>query len=95
MTISYCVQFETSDQDQILTQLRGYKERELDRSPPTGFEAVSILRGTDDKTVIFQTQWADEETLEETRTSAPWEACIDLCSVFADDHKDAVFALDA
>ncbi len=93
MTIVHLIRFATSDPEQISTQLRGYKERELDRSPPPGFEKAMILAGTDDRSVAFYTQWADEAALENTRTSAPWEACMDLSDVFSDAHDETSYEI--
>lgn len=93
MTIVHLVRFTTSDPEQISTQLRGYKERELDRSPPSGFQKALILASTDDRSIAFYTEWTDEASLKETSTSAPWEACMDLSDVFSDAHDETTYEI--
>ncbi|HCX69318.1 hypothetical protein [Parvibaculum sp.] len=86
MAVALLITFETSQADHILTQLRAYKEREFDRNPPTGFIASSIAQEGDK--VVFRSEWEDDDALENTRDSAPFEACLDLCDIHADDRKD-------
>jgi quinol monooxygenase YgiN len=86
MAIALKITFETSQADHILTQLRAYKEREFDRNPPRGFLGAEI--STDDGKVVFRSNWEDDDALENTRDSAPFEACLDLCEIHADDRKD-------
>lgn len=93
MAVAHLVRFETSDQEQIETQLRGYRERELDRAPPPGLRAVRLLRGTDERSVAFYTEWDGMEALGEAKESAPWEACMDLCAVFSDTQETATYEI--
>jgi heme-degrading monooxygenase HmoA len=93
MAIAYLITYEASDPDTIVQQLKAYKERELDRSPPKGFLDARILEGTDGKTVTFLTEWVSEEELEDTRDSAPWEACMDLNETFSDSNKALTFKM--
>jgi len=86
MAIALKITFETSQADHILTQLRAYKEREFDRNPPRGFLGAHIEQ--DDDKVIFRSDWQDDDALENTRDSAPFEACLDLCDIYADDRSD-------
>ncbi len=86
MAVALQITFETSQADHILTQLRAYKEREFDRNPPRGFISSSVTQDGDK--VIFRSEWEDEDALENTRDSAPFEACLDLCDIYADDRKD-------
>lgn len=86
MAVALLITFETSQADHILTQLRAYKEREFDRNPPRGFISSSVTQDGDK--VIFRSEWEDEDALENTLDSAPFEACLDLCDVYADDRKD-------
>lgn len=93
MSVAYLLSYKTSKPVDILTQLRAYKERELDRSPPAGLRHARILTGTDGKSVAFYTEWDDAEGLEEMRDSVPWEACIDINDVHADSHTESVFEI--
>jgi len=93
MAIAFIVTYEASTPDTIVQQLKAFKERELDRSPPKGFLAARILEGTDGQTVTFLTEWEDEASLEDTRDSAPWEACMDLNETFSDSNKTATFKI--
>lgn len=93
MAIAFVVTYEASDPDTIVQQLKAYKERELDRSPPRGYLGARILEGTDGKAVTFLTEWEDEATLEDTRDSAPWEACMDLNETFSDNNRTATFKI--
>lgn len=86
MAVALLITFETSQADHILTQLRAYKEREFDRNPPRGFISSSVTQDGDK--VIFRSEWEDDDALENTLDSAPFEACLDLCDVYADDRKD-------
>lgn len=86
MAIALKITFETSQADHILTQLRAYKEREFDRNPPRGFIGASVEQS--DGKVIFRSDWEDDDALENTRDSAPFEACLDLCDIYADDRSD-------
>ncbi|MBA4211003.1 MAG: hypothetical protein C0454_15875 [Parvibaculum sp.] len=86
MAIALRITFETSQADHILTQLRAYKEREFDRNPPRGFIG-SRIEEVDGK-VVFQSDWENDDALEYTLDSAPFEACLDLCDIYADDRKD-------
>lgn len=91
MAVAFLIRFKTAKPDDILTQLRAYKERELDRRPPDGFKTARILASSDRKTVAFYTEWEDAAALEDTRDSAPWEACMDLNDIHADSREDTVF----
>jgi hypothetical protein len=93
MSVAHLIQFKTSSPDDILLQLRGFVEREFDRNPPKGFMSSRILLGSDGKSVAFYTEWENAETLEDTRDSAPWEACMDLNDVHADSRADVTFAI--
>ena len=86
MAVALKITFETSQADHILTQLRAYKEREFDRNPPRGFIGASVAE--EDGKVIFRSDWEDDDALENTRDSAPFEACLDLCDIYADDRSD-------
>ncbi len=86
MAIALKITFETSQADHILTQLRAYKEREFDRNPPRGFIGAKIEQ--DGSKVIFRSDWEDDDALENTRDSAPFEACLDICDIYADDRSD-------
>lgn len=86
MAIALKITFETSQADHILTQLRAYKEREFDRNPPRGFIGAKIEQ--DGGKVIFRSDWEDDDALENTRDSAPFEACLDICDIYADDRSD-------
>lgn len=93
VAIAHLVTYKSGTPDTILSQTVGYKERELDRSPPEGFLSVRILDAGDDETVLFLTEWESEEALAEVRDSAPWEACMDLNETFADDVAAATFKI--
>jgi len=86
MAIALKITFETSQADHILTQLRAYKEREFDRNPPRGFIGANVEQS--DGKVIFRSDWEDDDALENTRDSAPFEACLDICDIYADDRSD-------
>jgi hypothetical protein len=91
MAVAFLIRFKTSKPDDILTQLRAYKERELDRRAPDGFKSARILTSADRKTVAFYTEWDDADMLADTRDSAPWEACMDLNDIHADSRDETVF----
>ncbi len=91
MAVAFLIRFKTSQSNDILTQLRAYKERELDRHPPDGFLSARILASADKKTVAFYTEWEDADALDESRDSAPWEACMDLNDIHAEGRDETVF----
>lgn len=93
MPVAHIVQFKTTNPDDILTQLRAYAERELDRNPPKGFITSRILTRADRASVAFYTEWESEALLDDTRDSAPWEACMDLNEIHASGREDATFAI--
>ncbi|MDO8289064.1 MAG: hypothetical protein Q7T44_07580 [Parvibaculum sp.] len=93
MSVAHLIQFKTSAPDEIISQLRGYSERELDRKAPRGFVSSRILVGADGKSVAFYSEWDDSETLEDTRDSAPWEACMDLSDVHANGRSETTFEI--
>ncbi|PKQ02296.1 MAG: hypothetical protein CVT73_19035 [Alphaproteobacteria bacterium HGW-Alphaproteobacteria-12] len=86
MSVALLITFETSQAGHIVTQLRAYKEREFDRNPPRGFIGASVV--AEEGKVIFRSEWEDDDALENTRDSAPFEACLDLCDIYADDRTD-------
>ncbi|MAB13352.1 hypothetical protein [Parvibaculum sp.] len=91
MAVALIITFETDQPDSILTQLRAYKERELDRNAPDGFISVELKE--EDGKVVYRTEWADKEAMDEVTDSAPWEASLDLCDIYADDRKDEIVEL--
>ncbi len=91
MAVALIITFETDQPDNILTQLRAYKERELDRNAPDGFISVELKE--EDGKVVYRTEWADKEAMDEVTDSAPWEASLDLCDIYADDRKDEIVEL--
>lgn len=93
MPVAFLLRYKTTKTGHIVSQLRGYLERELDRSPPRGFRVARILNDADGKTVAFYTEWDSAETLEDVRDSAPWEACMDLNEIHADGHEETVFEI--
>ena len=93
MAVAYLLRYTTSSPSDILTQLRAYKEREMDRSPPSGLRHASLLTGGDGKTVAFYTEWDDADALADMRDSVPWEACIDINDIHADAHEELVFEI--
>lgn len=93
MPVAHLIQFKTTSPDDILTQLRAYAERELDRNPPKGFITSRILVRADSKSVAFYTEWESAEKLEDTRDSAPWEACMDLNDIHASGREEATFTI--
>ncbi len=92
MPVALLITFETSQADHILTQLRAFKEREFDRNPPRGFLGSSVE--DKDGKVIFRSEWQDDDALEYIRDSAPFEACLDLCDIYADSRKDEKIGID-
>ncbi|PKQ06801.1 MAG: hypothetical protein CVT72_05355 [Alphaproteobacteria bacterium HGW-Alphaproteobacteria-11] len=88
MPVALEIIFETTQADHILTQLRAYKEREFDRNPPRGFLGATIEDRPESGTVVFRSEWEDDDALEYTRDSAPFEACLDLCDIYADGRDD-------
>ncbi|MCE9651277.1 MAG: hypothetical protein K8R18_16780 [Parvibaculum sp.] len=93
MPVAHLIRFKTSKSADIQTQLRAYVERELDRKPPRGFLSSRILAATDGKSVAFYTEWDDAETLDDTRDSAPWEACMDLNDIHADGRDETTYEI--
>ena len=91
MAVALIITFETGQPENIMTQLRAYKERELDRNAPDGFVGVE-LKEEGDK-VVYRTEWASKEAMEDVTDSAPWEASLDLCDIYADDRKDEIVEL--
>jgi len=94
MSVAHLIQFKTSTPDEIISQLRGYAERELDRKAPKGFVSSRILVSSDGKSVAFYSEWDDTETLEDTRDSAPWEACMDLSDVHANGRTEVSYNIE-
>ncbi len=92
MPVALLITFETSQADHILTQLRAFKEREFDRNPPRGFLRSSVE--DNDGKVIFRSEWQDDDALEYVRDSAPFEACLDLCDIYADSRNDEKIEID-
>ncbi|MEQ9520052.1 MAG: hypothetical protein RLN89_11510 [Parvibaculum sp.] len=84
MPIAYLVTYTTSSPDTIVSQSIGYKERELDRSPPDGFIRARVFRKHEEGKVLFLTEWESLEQLSETQDGAPWEAAMDLNETFSD-----------
>ena len=93
MPVAFLLRYKTSKAGHIISQLRAYMERELDRSPPHGFRSARILNDADGEAVAFYTEWDSTEALEEVRDSAPWEACMDLNEIHADSHEETVFEI--
>jgi heme-degrading monooxygenase HmoA len=93
MTIAHLITYKTSSPDTIVSQSVGYKERELDRSPPDGFLAAKVFVDEDAECVVFLTEWESEEQLAETQDSAPWEAAMDLNETFSDDVSAQTFKI--
>ena len=91
MAAALIITFETDQPDNILTQLRAYKERELDRNAPDGFVGVELKE--EGGKVVYRTEWASKDALDDVTDSAPWEACLDLCDIYADDRKDEILEL--
>jgi len=88
MPVALEITFTTRQADHIMTQLRAYKEREFDRNPPRGFLGATIEDHPDKGTVVFRSEWEDDDALEFTRDSAPFETCLDLCDIHADGRDD-------
>ncbi|MGB3810137.1 MAG: hypothetical protein WA943_08560 [Parvibaculum sp.] len=93
MPVAHLIRYKTAKPKDIQMQLRGYVERELDRNPPKGFISSRVLAGKDGKSVAFYTEWNDAEALDDTRDSAPWEACMDLNDIHADSHDEATYEI--
>ena len=93
MPVAHLIQFTTTSPDDILTQLRAYAERELDRKAPKGFLTSRILVRADSKSVAFYTEWETKEFLEDTRDSAPWEACMDLNDIHASGREETTYKI--
>jgi len=93
MSVAHLIQFKTAKPGDIESQLRGYVERELDRSPPKGFITCRILKSTDGKSVAFYTEWESAEALEDACDSAPWEACMDLNEIHATSRDDETYTI--
>ncbi len=83
MAVAHLITYKTSSPDTIISQSIGYKERELDRSPPDGFLALRVYADEENGTVLFVTEWESAEQLAETQDTAPWEAAMDLNETFA------------
>jgi quinol monooxygenase YgiN len=88
MAVALLITFETSQADHIVTQLRAFKEREFDRNPPRGFRNATIEDHPESSTVVFRSEWDNDDALEYVRDSAPFEACLDLCDIYADGRDD-------
>lgn len=93
MTIAHIITYTCSSPDTIVSQCVGYKERELDRSPPDGFIRAHIFTDEAKEKIIFLTEWQSEEHLAETQDSAPWEAAMDLNETFADTVTAETFKI--
>lgn len=93
MTIAHMITYETSSIDTVIAQTIAYKERELDRSPPDGFLSVHIYANEDVDTVVFLTEWENEDRLAETTEQAPWEAAQDLNETFSDKVTATTFKI--
>lgn len=93
MAIAHLISYQTSTPDTIVSQTVGYKERELDRSPPDGFLSARVFVDEAGGAVVFLSEWASEEQLAEAQDSAPWEAAQDLNETFSDDVKSQTFKI--
>jgi hypothetical protein len=93
MPVAHLIRFKTSKPGDIQTQLRAYVERELERKAPKGFLTSRVLSAKDGKSVAFYTEWQDAETLDDTRDSAPWEACMDLNDIHADSRDETTYEI--
>ncbi|MBL4863536.1 antibiotic biosynthesis monooxygenase [Parvibaculum lavamentivorans] len=93
MTIAHLITYKTSSPDTIISQSIGYKERELDRSPPDGFLALRVYADEENGTVLFLSEWESAAQLAETQDSAPWEAAMDLNETFSDDVTSRTFKI--
>lgn len=93
MTVAHLIQYKTGSPDTIVSQCKGYKERELERSPPAGYLDAKIYADPATGTVIFLTEWEDADQLAETQDSAPWEAAMDLNETFSDDVNEQTFKI--
>lgn len=93
MAVAHLISYQTSTPDTIVSQSVGYKERELDRSPPDGFLSAKVFVDEAASTVVFLTEWESLEQLVETQNSAPWEAAQDLNETFSDDVKFQTFKI--
>ena len=93
MAIAHLISYQTSTPDTIVSQTVGYKERELDRSPPDGFLSAKVFADEAAGTVVFLTEWESAEQLAETQDSAPWEAAQDSNETFSDDVKSQTFKI--
>lgn len=93
MAIAHLISYQTSMPDTIVSQTVGYKERELDRSPPDGFLSAKVFADEASDTVVFLTEWESPEQLVEAQDSAPWEAAQDLNETFSDDVKSQTFKI--
>jgi len=93
MAVAHLISYQTSTPDTIVSQSVGYKERELDRSPPDGFLSAKVFVDQATGTVVFLTEWESLEQLAETQDSAPWEAAQDLNETFSDDVRSQTFKI--
>ncbi len=84
MSVALEITFKTTQADHILTQLRACKEREFDRNPPRGFLGATIEDRPESGTVVFRSEWQDDDALEYTRDSALSRPV----SIFAHIHAD-------
>ena len=93
MTVAHIIRYKTGSPDTIVSQCMGYKERELDRSPPAGYLNAKIYADPANGSVIFLTEWEDADLLVETQDSAPWEAAMDLNETFSDGVDEQTFKI--
>lgn len=93
MPVAHLISFKTAKSDDIQIQLRAYTERELVRNPPRGFLSSRVLAAADGGSVAFYTEWSDVDALEDTRDSAPWEACMDLNDIHAQSRDETTYEI--
>ncbi|PCJ71725.1 MAG: hypothetical protein COA62_03905 [Rhodobiaceae bacterium] len=93
MAIAHLITYKTTSPDTVISQSIGYKERELDRSPPDGFLALRVYADEENGTVLFLSEWESAAQLAETQDSAPWEAAMDLNETFSDDVTSRTFKI--
>lgn len=93
MAVAHLITYKSSSPDTIVSQTVGYKERELDRSPPDGFLSAKVFLAEEAETILFLTEWESEDQLAETLDSAPWEAAMDLNETFSDSVTAQTFKI--
>lgn len=83
----------TGATDTVVSNLRGYVERELDRSAPKGFLSAVVMEAQDGESAGLLSYWESMAAIDDITDAAPWEAAMDLCEAVCDTRTETTYAI--